>query len=104
MKSTKGTGKDGKGKEARKEPCYFFNETEDGCNRGQHCSRYRRKVNPEEKKCHVCGSTKHLVDKCDRPKKEVYQQRELRRMIKENLEKGSTKEDEEIQEKDLKFQ
>ena len=69
MKSTKGIGKHGKGREARKEPCYFFNETEDGCNRGQHCSRYHRRLNPEEKKCHVCGSTKHLADKRDRPKK-----------------------------------
>ena len=52
-KSTKGTGKDRKGKAARKEPCYFFNETEDGCNRGQHCLKYHRKLIPEEKKCYV---------------------------------------------------
>ena len=50
VKSTKSIGKDRKGKEARKEPCYFFNETEDGCNRGQHCSRYHRKLTQETKK------------------------------------------------------
>ena len=63
MKSTKGAGKNGKGTEARKETCYFCNETEDGCNRGQHSSSYRRKFNPDEKKYHVCGSTKDLVAK-----------------------------------------
>jgi hypothetical protein len=26
-------------------------------------------LNPDEKKCHVCGSTKHIAEKCDRPKK-----------------------------------
>ena len=104
VKSTKGTGKDGKGTEARKEPCYFFNETEDGSNRGQHCSRYHRKLNPEEKKCYVCGSTKHLVDKCDRPKKRIlHQPKELRRVIKENPEKESPKENKLVQDKELKF-
>ena len=59
-----------KEKKPEKEPCYFCNETEDGCNRGQHCSRYHRKLTQDEKKRYFCGSTKHLVDKCDRPKKE----------------------------------
>ena len=74
VKSTKGKGKDGKGKEGKgkeswKEPCYFFNEAEDGCNKGQQCTRYHRKLNPDEKKCQACGSTKHPTEKCDRPKK-----------------------------------
>jgi hypothetical protein len=70
VRSIKGKGKDGKGKEARKEPCYYFNEAEDGCNRGQHCTRYHRKLNQDEKKCYVCGSSKHMAGECDRPKKE----------------------------------
>ena len=43
-------GKDGKGKDKSKEPCYYFAETEDGCNKGQHCSRYHRMLKPEERR------------------------------------------------------
>ena len=53
-----------------KEPCHFFTETEDGCNKGQHCTRSHRILKLEEKRCYVCGSTKHMANVCDRPKKE----------------------------------
>ena len=64
-------GKDGTGKEKGKlEPCYFFSETEDGCNNGQQCSRCRRMLKPEEKRRYICGSTKYMAGECDRPKRE----------------------------------
>lgn len=70
VKSIKGTGKegkgkDGKGKDVSKESCYYFNEAEDGCNRGQRCSRHHRKLNHEEKKCYVCESSKDMVGQRD---------------------------------------
>ena len=78
--ATKGTKeKDGKGQgrlerqrkdKGKSEPCYFFSETEDGCNRGQQCPRYHRTLKPEDKKCYVCGNTKHMVGECDRPKRD----------------------------------
>ena len=27
-------------------------------------------LKPEEKRCYVCGSTKHMAGECDRPKKD----------------------------------
>jgi hypothetical protein len=47
----------------------IFSETEDGCNKAQRCPRYHRILKPE-RKCYVCGSTKHMAGECDRPKKE----------------------------------
>ena len=73
MKDGKGKGKDCKGKDGKgkqKEPCHYFAETEDGCNKGQQCTRYHRTLKPEEKRCYVCGSTKHMANVCDRPKKD----------------------------------
>jgi hypothetical protein len=63
------SGKEGKGKDKSKDPCYFFTETEDGCNKGQLRTRYHRLLKPEEKRCYVCGSTKHMAGECDKPKK-----------------------------------
>ena len=42
-RGSKGYGKDGKGKDRVKEPCYFFTETNEGCNKGQ--------IKPEEQRC-----------------------------------------------------
>jgi hypothetical protein len=72
-KDGKGKGKDGKGKDGKgklKEPCHYFAETEDGRNKGQQRTRYHRTLKPEEKRCYVCGSTKHMANVCDRPKKD----------------------------------
>ena len=48
-KDGNGKGKDGKGKDKSKEPCYYFTETEGGCNKGQRCSRHHRSLKPDEK-------------------------------------------------------
>jgi hypothetical protein len=72
-KDGKGKGKDGKGKDGKgkqKEPCHYFAETEDRCNKGQPCTRYHRTLKPEEKRCYVCGNAQHMANVCDRPKKE----------------------------------
>ena len=69
-KGKDGKGKDGKGKDKSKDPCYFFTETEEGCKHGQQCARYHRMLKPEEKRRYVCGSTKHMANERDRPKKE----------------------------------
>jgi hypothetical protein len=45
-KGKDGKGKDGKGKDKGKEPCYYFTETEEGCNKGQHCQRHHRMLKP----------------------------------------------------------
>jgi hypothetical protein len=60
-KDGNGKGKDGKGRDKGKEPRYFFTETEEGCNKGQHCQRHHRLLKPEEKRCYVCGSKKHMA-------------------------------------------
>ena len=65
-KGKKGKGKDGKGKE----PCYHFTESEEGCRFGQQCTKYHRLLKPEERRCYICGSQKHLAGECDRPKKD----------------------------------
>ena len=39
-KGDEGNGKGEKGKRELKETCWFFTESEDGCNKGQHCARY----------------------------------------------------------------
>ena len=66
-----GKGKAGKGKDGKgKDPCYHFTETEEGCKHGQHCWKYHRMLKPDEKRCYVCGSQKHMAGDCDRPKKE----------------------------------
>jgi hypothetical protein len=66
-----GKGKAGKGKDGKgKDPCYHFTETEEGCKHGQHCWKYHRMLKPDEKRCYVCGSQKHMAGECDRPKKE----------------------------------
>ena len=57
-------------KENPKSSVTSLKKTEDGCNKGQHCSRFHRVLKPEERRCHVCGSTKHMANVCDRPKKE----------------------------------
>ena len=62
-------GKDGKGK-GKVEPCYFFTETEEGCNKGQQRTRYHRMLKLEVKRRYVCGSTKHMAAECDKPNRE----------------------------------
>jgi hypothetical protein len=42
----------------------------DAINKGQQCTRYHRTLKPEEKRCYVCGSSKHMANVCDRPKKD----------------------------------
>ena len=86
-------GKDGKGKEKGKvEPCYFFSETEDGCNKGQQCPRYHRMLKPEGKRCYVCGSTKHMAGECDRPKREDSAGKGTPKRNKGKSDKGKSKE------------
>ena len=49
-KDGKGKGKEGKGKDGKgklKEPCHYFAETEDGCNKGQQRTSYHRTLKPE---------------------------------------------------------
>ena len=66
-----GKGKAGKGKDGKgKDPCYHFTETEEGCKHGQRCWKYHHMLKPDEKRCYVCGSQKHMAGECDRPKKE----------------------------------
>ena len=61
--------KDGIGK-GKVEPCYFFTETDEARNKGQQCTRYRRMLKPEKKRCYICGRTKHMAGECDKPKKD----------------------------------
>ena len=59
----------GKGKKGKSEPCKYFS-LEEGCKFGQTCKAYHRMLKPEEGKCYVCGSTKHMAGECDRPKRD----------------------------------
>ena len=65
-KGKKGKGKDGKGKE----PYYHFTESEEGCRFGQQRAKYHRLLKPEERRCYICGSQKHMAGECDKPKKD----------------------------------
>jgi hypothetical protein len=66
-----GKGKAGKGKDRKgRDPHYHFTETEEGCKHGQRCWKYRRMLKPDEKRCYVCGSQKHMAGECDKPKKD----------------------------------
>ena len=53
-----GKGSGGKGQL----PCKYFS-TEDGCRKGKGC-RFIHEVRDGEKRCWVCGSTKHFSGKC----------------------------------------
>jgi hypothetical protein len=67
-----GKGKDdpkGKGKKGKGEPCKYFS-LDEGCRFGQLCKAYHRLLKPEEGKCYVCGTTKHMAQDCDRPKRD----------------------------------
>ena len=43
-------------------PCKYFH-TDDGCRTGKGC-RFLRKIQEGDKKCWVCGSTRHFAGKC----------------------------------------
>ena len=62
-------GQGGQGGGAQKQPggkglqlCKYYN-TEDGCKKGKSC-RFRHEAADSEKRCWVCGSTKHFSGKC----------------------------------------
>ena len=68
----KGKSKDdakGKGKKGKREPCTYFS-SEEGCKFGQTRKGYHRMLKPDEYKCFVRGSAKHLASECERPKKD----------------------------------
>ena len=84
-------GKDGKGIKGIVEPCYFYSETEEGCNKGQQCSRYRRTLKPEEKRCYTCGSAKHMAGERDSPKREESAGKGIPKGDKGKSDKGKAK-------------
>lgn len=59
--------------------CKFFHQ-EDGCRRGAACT-WGHNVEPGEKRCYVCGSTKHFAREC--PRKDIQKDPKVQKVEKE---------------------